>query len=202
MWSRPAVFYMTFARAAIGWLSFDPDGSIGADAGWCVPDLYLPAGHGKPTELWKEATMSTQQLYTLFETEIGWIGIAWSDAGLTRLQLPERSATATERRLLAAMAGSSPQRLAGEPPAGIAELIEELRRYAAGEPVDSATRRSISPASTHSAVKFMTRRAGSASATPPPMAVSPRPRAMKGLHAKPARRSAEIRSRSSSRATA
>ena len=80
--------------------------------------------------------MSTRQLYTLFETEIGWIGIAWSDAGLTRLQLPERSETATERRLLAAMAGSSPQRLAEEPPAGIAELIEELRRYAAGEPVD------------------------------------------------------------------
>jgi len=77
--------------------------------------------------------------YTLFETAIGWIGIAWSEAGLTRLQLPERSEAATERRLLAAIAsdaGPAPQRAAGDPPAAIAALIEALLRYAAGEPVD------------------------------------------------------------------
>jgi methylated-DNA-[protein]-cysteine S-methyltransferase len=74
--------------------------------------------------------------YTLIETAIGWIGIAWSEAGLTRLQLPERSEAATERRLLATIVGSAPQRLAGDPPAEIAAVIDALRRYAAGEPVD------------------------------------------------------------------
>jgi methylated-DNA-[protein]-cysteine S-methyltransferase len=74
--------------------------------------------------------------YTLFETAIGWIGIAWSEAGLTRLQLPERGEAATERRLLATMAGLSPQRLAGEPPPKIAAVIQDLLRYAAGEQVD------------------------------------------------------------------
>ncbi len=74
--------------------------------------------------------------YTLLETAIGWIGIAWSEVGLIRLQLPERSEAATERRLLATMAGPSPERLAGEPPPAIAPIIEALRRYAAGELVD------------------------------------------------------------------
>lgn len=84
-------------------------------------------------------TSEKTSTYTLFETAIGWIGIAWSEIGLTRVQLPERSEAATERRLLATSAsdaGPSPQRLAGEPPATIATVIEALRRYAAGEPVD------------------------------------------------------------------
>ena len=37
--------------------------------------------------------------YSLFETPIGQVGVAWSGRGLTRLQLPEASASATERRL-------------------------------------------------------------------------------------------------------
>jgi methylated-DNA-[protein]-cysteine S-methyltransferase len=84
-------------------------------------------------------TAQQPSTYTLFETNIGWIGIAWSEAGLTRLQLPERSEAATERRLLAAIAsdsGPAPQRAAGDPPTAIVALIEALLRYAAGEPVD------------------------------------------------------------------
>jgi methylated-DNA-[protein]-cysteine S-methyltransferase len=37
--------------------------------------------------------------YTLFDTAFGPCGLAWSSAGLTRLQLPERDRTATEARL-------------------------------------------------------------------------------------------------------
>lgn len=38
--------------------------------------------------------------FTLFETAIGWCGIAWSDDGLTMLQLPEATAAATRARLV------------------------------------------------------------------------------------------------------
>ncbi|MGO7421935.1 cysteine methyltransferase, partial [Rhizobium ruizarguesonis] len=38
--------------------------------------------------------------YLIFETAGGFCGIAWSDAGITRFQLPTKSAEATERLLL------------------------------------------------------------------------------------------------------
>lgn len=38
--------------------------------------------------------------YHIFETARGFCGIAWSDAGITRFQLPTRSAESTERLLL------------------------------------------------------------------------------------------------------
>ena len=38
--------------------------------------------------------------YCIFETAGGFCGIAWNDVGITRFQLPTRSAEATERSLL------------------------------------------------------------------------------------------------------
>src|SRR5262249_45730659 len=38
--------------------------------------------------------------YLIFETGGGFCGIAWNDAGITRFQLPAKSAEATERSLL------------------------------------------------------------------------------------------------------
>ena len=38
--------------------------------------------------------------YLIFETAGGFCGIAWSDAGVTRFQLPTKSAESTERLLL------------------------------------------------------------------------------------------------------
>ncbi|MGO8126988.1 cysteine methyltransferase, partial [Rhizobium ruizarguesonis] len=38
--------------------------------------------------------------YIILETAGGFCGIAWSDAGITRFQLPTKSAEATERLLL------------------------------------------------------------------------------------------------------
>jgi methylated-DNA-[protein]-cysteine S-methyltransferase len=72
--------------------------------------------------------------YALIETGIGWIGIAWSEHGLTRLQLPARDRQATERRLLATAAGHAVE--SADMPAPIADLVGMLRRYGAGEPVD------------------------------------------------------------------
>jgi methylated-DNA-[protein]-cysteine S-methyltransferase len=83
-----------------------------------------------------EALMAVPHSYHLFETALGWMGIAWSDAGITRLQIPERDREASERRL---------KRLSGETvaevetaalPENIAGAVDLLTRYAAGETID------------------------------------------------------------------
>ena len=40
------------------------------------------------------------QYYFIFETAGGFCGIAWNNVGITRFQLPTKSAAATERLLL------------------------------------------------------------------------------------------------------
>jgi methylated-DNA-[protein]-cysteine S-methyltransferase len=72
--------------------------------------------------------------YTLIETAIGFIGIAWSERGLTRLQLPARDREATERRLLSTIHGRAAESI--DRPAAIADLVGMLQRYGAGEAVD------------------------------------------------------------------
>ena len=66
--------------------------------------------------------------YTMVETPIGACGIAWSETGVTRLQLPERNAKATEARLRVGLR----KPWTGPPPAMIAAAIGELLRYFAG----------------------------------------------------------------------
>lgn len=78
------------------------------------------------------ATPLEPQPYCLFDTAIGVCGIAWSARGLTRLQLPEANGEATERRLTATMARSG----VADPSPEIQPVIDELRRYFAGERVD------------------------------------------------------------------
>lgn len=73
--------------------------------------------------------------YLLFETTIGWIGLAWSARGLIRLQLPARDRAATERRLLATLPGLAAEP-AAEPPGWVTEAAGLIERYAAGERVD------------------------------------------------------------------
>jgi methylated-DNA-[protein]-cysteine S-methyltransferase len=76
--------------------------------------------------------MSSLQNYHVFETPLGWLGIAWSEKGLTQLQLPSHDRTATERRLQRRTVDS----VESDPPAWVAEIVETLKRYAAGEQVD------------------------------------------------------------------
>lgn len=82
--------------------------------------------------------MTAELSYHLFETQIGWIGIAWSDAGLVRLQLPERDRAATLRRLLATMPGHGNRaaQAVDALPQEIAAIVVAITRYAAGEAVD------------------------------------------------------------------
>ncbi len=70
--------------------------------------------------------------YLIFETAGGFCGIAWSDAGVTRFQLPAKSAESTERLLLRRLPAAEP----GKPTPAIAEAVAEVKRYFEGEQVD------------------------------------------------------------------
>jgi methylated-DNA-[protein]-cysteine S-methyltransferase len=68
----------------------------------------------------------------LFDTALGVCGVAWSARGLVAVQLPEKTDAATERRLIARSGSAG----AAVPPPQIAALVEDIRRYLAGERVD------------------------------------------------------------------
>jgi methylated-DNA-[protein]-cysteine S-methyltransferase len=70
--------------------------------------------------------------YHVFETAGGFCGIAWSGAGITRFQLPTKSAAATERLLLRRMPGAEP----GTPTPEVAEAVAAVQRYFKGEATD------------------------------------------------------------------
>jgi methylated-DNA-[protein]-cysteine S-methyltransferase len=72
--------------------------------------------------------------YAMVETAIGWIGIAWSDRGLTRVQLPAHDRQATERRLLSTIKGRATE--SADMSASIAQAADLIRRYGDGEAVD------------------------------------------------------------------
>lgn len=74
--------------------------------------------------------------HAVFETALGFMALAWSDAGLTRACLPEKTHAAAERRLLrlgTEVADANADRMA---PAWIAALVADIRRYAEGTDVD------------------------------------------------------------------
>lgn len=79
-----------------------------------------------------EAQAPLQEHYYLFDTAIGPCGVAWSEQGLTRVQLSEADRDSTERRLKTRSGGTR----AEVPPPQIRQLIAEIQRYATGERVD------------------------------------------------------------------
>ena len=72
--------------------------------------------------------------YHLFDTVFGRCGVAWNDRGLVGVQLPEKDSAASEHRL-AAKSGGTP----AQPPAWVAALIDDIRKYCAGEKIDFST---------------------------------------------------------------
>lgn len=70
--------------------------------------------------------------YRVFDTAQGPCGLAWNDAGISRLQLPARDAAATERSLLRRL----PDAVPGTPPSAVADSIAAIRRYFDGEHVE------------------------------------------------------------------
>jgi methylated-DNA-[protein]-cysteine S-methyltransferase len=76
--------------------------------------------------------MSATIGYTIIDTAIGPVGVAWSAEGVCRVALPERDRARMESRFALRLGGAGP----AEPPAHIAPAIELIRRYAEGERVD------------------------------------------------------------------
>jgi methylated-DNA-[protein]-cysteine S-methyltransferase len=74
----------------------------------------------------------TVRHYLVFETASGFCGIAWSDVGITRFQLPTRSADATERNLRRRLPGAE----LGTPTPKVAEAVAAATRYFTGEKID------------------------------------------------------------------
>jgi methylated-DNA-[protein]-cysteine S-methyltransferase len=74
----------------------------------------------------------TARHYFIFETVHGTCGIAWSSAGVSRFQLPDRNAEASERNLLRRLPGAKP----GTPPPQVADTVAAVKRYFAGEKVE------------------------------------------------------------------
>jgi methylated-DNA-[protein]-cysteine S-methyltransferase len=70
--------------------------------------------------------------YLVFETAGGFCGIAWSGLGITRFQLPTKSAETTERLLLRRVPGAE----RGTPPPEVAEAVAAVQRYFGGEQTD------------------------------------------------------------------
>jgi methylated-DNA-[protein]-cysteine S-methyltransferase len=74
----------------------------------------------------------TAHHWFIFETALGFCGIAWNSTGVTRFQLPAQSAEVTERSLQRRLTGATP----GAAPPGVSETIAAVRRYFEGEKVD------------------------------------------------------------------
>ena len=73
--------------------------------------------------------------HLIFETALGFVALAWSEAGLTRLALPEKSREAAARHAGKWRAGPEASD-ADEAPPFVAETVALVRRYAEGETVD------------------------------------------------------------------
>lgn len=88
--------------------------------------LIAPAG--TPAAAWRG-----EMTFALFETSIGTCGIAWSEAGLARVQLPEGTPAAAEARLARVSRGEP----AAPPyPHAIAALIVDIQALLRGERID------------------------------------------------------------------
>ena len=74
----------------------------------------------------------TAHRYHVFDTPAGFCAIAWSDGGISRFQLPTKSADATERLMLRRL----PQALPDTPTAEIHDVIDGVREYFGGAAVD------------------------------------------------------------------
>jgi methylated-DNA-[protein]-cysteine S-methyltransferase len=70
--------------------------------------------------------------YLIFETRDGFCGIAWNNVGITRFQLPAKSAEGAQRMLLRRAPGAKP----GAPTPEVAEAVAAVKRYFEGKETD------------------------------------------------------------------
>jgi methylated-DNA-[protein]-cysteine S-methyltransferase len=74
----------------------------------------------------------TATAFTLFETSIGWCGMAWSELGIVGLQLPEANDEITRSR----MRRQYPEAVEQSPSQDVDSAICDIRRLLKGEPSD------------------------------------------------------------------
>ena len=86
---------------------------------------------GETNERIRAMTRSNRH-YQIFETAIGWCGIAWHEMGIVRFTLPTSSEASAERLMLRRM----PEITRAEPPAEVEKTIADAQRYFAGEEID------------------------------------------------------------------
>lgn len=82
----------------------------------------------------KDMKAPMETCFALVDTSLGAIGIAWTDRGLGRLELPGRDREATMRRLLRSLGDAAE----APPPDSLAPFVEKLKSYAGGVQVDFA----------------------------------------------------------------
>ena len=70
--------------------------------------------------------------YCIIATAIGPVGLAWSEAGITRLQLPDNDGPSTLARLTRRMK----EPVDSHPPDWLEPGIKQLQQYFAGTPID------------------------------------------------------------------
>ncbi len=70
--------------------------------------------------------------YTLFDTAIGWAGLAWNERGLVGAHLPERDPDVARHSVLRCF----PEAIEGEPPVAVASVIAGVRALMRGEKAD------------------------------------------------------------------
>lgn len=70
--------------------------------------------------------------HALFETAIGWAGVAWGDAGLVAVHLPERGSDTARRGFLRRF----PDAMEGEAPAALAPTIAGIQALMRGDKAD------------------------------------------------------------------
>ena len=70
--------------------------------------------------------------YALFETALGWAGVAWGEKGLVGVHLPERDPEVARRSFLRRF----PEAVEAAPPPPVADTIAAIRELLAGEAAD------------------------------------------------------------------
>jgi methylated-DNA-[protein]-cysteine S-methyltransferase len=80
------------------------------------------------------ADTSVREHYCVFETAIGPCGVAWTEDGLTRVQLPQANRSATEQRLRKREGNAGPE--LPSPP--IRRVITDLQSYMLGDRIEFA----------------------------------------------------------------
>ena len=70
--------------------------------------------------------------YTLFETVIGWAGVAWGSGGLVGVHLPDIDAETARRSFLGKLSNATE----AEPTPAVAKVIADVRELLSGKSVD------------------------------------------------------------------